>query len=264
MKQNQKQPLLRIEDLCFSYRKHAKMVLDHVCLTLQAGEIGVLLGRNGSGKSTLFKNILGIEKPLSGSIFFEGEDLLRMDRRSRARRIAYVPQDIHFGDLTVWSTVLAGRVAFFGLRAGSEDEQKTEEVLRDMDLLSMAARKAEELSGGERQKVAIARALVQEPKLLVFDEPTGNLDIANAELIMREAERLSREKQIGVLVSLHDLNEAIRFGQRFFFMKQGRIRFQTDREGISEQMIREIFDTEMRIAEIEGRKIIIRTGDREV
>ena len=161
--------MLEIRDLRFRYSRRGPLVLDGVNLTLRAGEIGILLGRNGSGKTTLFKNILGIQTPESGSLRFDGVDLQRMNRRERARRIAYVPQSIHFGALSVYDTVLMGRVSYFGYKAGSGDCATVEAILRDMKLEDYAARNVEQLSGGERQKIAIARALAQEPRLLIFD-----------------------------------------------------------------------------------------------
>ncbi len=252
--------MLEIRELRFRYAAHAPLVLDGVDLTLRDGEIGILLGRNGSGKTTLFKNILGIKKPKSGSIRFDGRDLLSMSRRERARRIAYVPQSIHFGALSVFDTVLMGRVAYFGYKAGREDEAVVETILRDMRLEQYAARSVEELSGGERQKIAIARALAQEPRLLVFDEPTGNLDIANEQLILSEARRLAWEKRIGILTSLHDLNQALELGDRFFLMKDGKIRRAGGPEILTADTIREIYDAEVRILEINGNKIIINGG----
>ena len=252
--------MLEVKDLHFRYSSRAPLVLDGVDLTLRDGEIGVVLGKNGSGKTTLFKTILGIAKPQSGSIRFNGEDMLKMNRRQRARCVAYVPQSIHFGALSVYDTVLMGRVSYFGDKAGREDEAAVEAILRDMRLEELAARNVEELSGGERQKIAIARALAQEPRLLVFDEPTGNLDIANEQLILAEARRAAREKGIGILTSLHDFNQALELGDRFFFMKDGRIRFSGGAEIVTEDVIRDCFDAEVRIVEIEGRKVIINGG----
>ena len=252
--------MLEINNLSFRYGKRSPTVLGGVELTLRDGEIGVLLGKNGCGKTTLFKNILGIVKPTCGSIRFDGEDLLTMSRAERARRVAYVPQSIHFGALSVFDTVLAGRISYFGYKAGREDEAAVEAILRDMKLEDFAARNVEELSGGERQKIAIARALAQEPRLLVFDEPTGNLDIANEQLIIEEARRVAREKGIGVLTSLHDLNQALELGDRFFLMKDGRIRYTGGAEILTEDVIREIFDAQVRVAEIEGKKYILNGG----
>ena len=249
--------MLEIKDITFRYSRRAPLILDNINLTLEKGEIGILLGKNGSGKTTLFKNILGIEKPESGSISYDGKDLLRLSRRERAGYIAYVPQDIQYGDLTVYDTVLMGRMAYFGLRAGKEDEKITEEVLNDMGLTELASRNANELSGGERQKIAIARALVQEPKLLIFDEPTGNLDIANEQLILKEAKKVAKEKGIGILTSLHDLNQALDLGTKFFFIKEGKIVYSGGPEIVTKEVIKEIFNADVEIIEHDGRSIII-------
>ena len=249
--------MLEIKNITFRYYRRAPLILDNINLTLEKGEIGIILGKNGSGKTTLFKNILGIEKPESGSISYDGKDLLRLSRRERAGYIAYVPQDIQFGDLTVYDTVLMGRMAYFGLRAGKEDEKITEEVLNDMGLTELASRNANELSGGERQKIAIARALVQEPKLLIFDEPTGNLDIANEQLILKEAKKVAKEKGIGILTSLHDLNQALDLGTKFFFIKEGKIVYSGGPEIVTKEVIKEIFNADVKIIEHDGRSIII-------
>ncbi|MBR0160308.1 MAG: ABC transporter ATP-binding protein [Oscillospiraceae bacterium] len=255
--------MLEIRDLRFRYGKRSPLVLSGVDLTLRDGEIGVVLGKNGSGKTTLFKNILGIQKPEGGSIFFDGEDLLKMKRQERARRVAYVPQSIHFGALSVFDTVLMGRVSYFGYKAGQEDEEVVRRILRDMRLEDFAARNVEQLSGGERQKIAIARALAQEPRLLVFDEPTGNLDISNEQLIIEEARRVAREKGIAILTSLHDFNQALELGDRFFLMRDGAIRYAGGAEILTADVIREIFDAEIRVVEIEGKKIIINGGQNQ-
>ncbi len=253
--------MLRIKDLRFCYSRRSPLVLDGVDLELRDGEIGVLMGKNGCGKTTLFRNLIGMEKPLGGSVHFDGRDMLRMNRRERAGIVAYVPQDIRFGSLSVYDTVLMGRMAYFGLKAGREDEEAVERILEDMDLTRLAARTVTELSGGERQKIAFARALAQEPKLLVLDEPTGNLDIANEQLIASEARRTAREKGIGVLTSLHDLNQALDLGDRFFFMKEGRVRYAGGAEIVTESIIEEIYDAKVSIVEIDHKKVIVNGGE---
>ena len=249
--------MLKAENLHFRYSKNGAPVLNGASLELKQGEIGILLGKNGSGKTTLFKNILGINAPASGSIAFNGENLLKMPRRERARRIAYVPQDIHFGALSVFDSILMGRVSYFGLKASHEDYLAVERIVEDMGLQSFAHRNVDELSGGERQKIAIARAMAQEPKLMVFDEPTGNLDIANEQLILREAKKLARERNISILSSIHDVNQALAFGDKFFFLKNGVVKYAGGREIVTEEVVKDIFDIDVHFENINGKLVML-------
>ena len=249
--------MLKCENLMFQYSRTGAPVLRGLSLELEQGQIGIVLGKNGSGKTTLFKNILGIHNPKSGKIRFDGKNLMKMSRRERAQRIAYVPQDIRFGELTVFDSVLLGRISHFGLQASQEDYIAVERILADMGLASFANRNVEALSGGERQKIAIARAMAQEPKLMIFDEPTGNLDIANEQLIIQEAKKLAKQKNIAILSSLHDLNQALYFGDKFFFLKDGVVKYSGGRECVNEAVIRDVFDIDVRIVELDGQKVIL-------
>jgi iron complex transport system ATP-binding protein len=132
-----------------------------------------------------------------------------------------------------------------------------ERILADMQLTDYAERNVDELSGGERQKIAIARAMAQEPKLMIFDEPTGSLDIANEQLILEEARKLAHDKGIAILSSLHDLNQAMAFGDRFFFIRDGEIRYAGGKEAFTPSVIKDIFDMNVRIVEIEDQRIIL-------
>lgn len=249
--------MLTIKNLSFKYKKNAPWTLNDVSLDLHPGEIGLVLGKNGSGKTTLFKSILGINKPKSGSIVFENTNLCQLSHRERARLIAYVPQDITFGSLNVFDSILMGRISYFGMRAGKEDFIAVEKIMEEMGLLEFADRNVEELSGGERQKIAIARAMAQEPRLMVFDEPTGNLDIANEHLIVEEAKKLAHTKNISILCSIHNLNQAINFGDRFYFIKRGEMKYNCKKADISPEIIHDIFDINVKIIEVENQRVII-------
>lgn len=249
--------MLSCENVTFRYSRSGNEVLRGLSLELEQGQIGIVLGKNGSGKTTLFKNILGIHNPKTGKIRLDGKNLQKMSRRERAQRIAYVPQDIRFGDLTVFDSVLLGRISHFGFQPGKEDYVAVEKILTDMGLESFAQRSVEELSGGERQKIAIARAMAQEPLLMIFDEPTGNLDIANEQLIIQEAKKLAREKNISILSSLHDINQALSFGDKFFFLKDGVVKYAGGKEIVTEAVIRDVFDIDVKIVEIDGQKVVL-------
>ncbi len=248
--------MLRIENLHFKYKNSPNAVIDGLSMQLDSGLVGILLGRNGCGKTTLFNNILGINRPSGGSVTYDGEDVLAMTRRKRACCIAYVPQNIKFGALTVYESIMMGRVPHFGLKEGENDRRVVRRIIDQMGLGDMANRMVTQLSGGERQKIAIARAMAQEPKIIIFDEPTGNLDMMNEELILREAKALASQG-ITILSSLHDINQALSFGDRFFFMKDGRIKYEGGRDIITENVIQDIYGAQRKVIEADGRKIVV-------
>ena len=252
--------MFKVDNLYYRYKKTSPYVLEGVSMELKRGEVGILLGKNGAGKTTLFNNILGINKPSEGTIMFDKEDMLKMSRTERARRIAYVPQNIQFGMLSVYDSIMMGRLSYFGVRVQDSDRKVVNNIITEMKLEKLVSRNVSELSGGERQKIAIARAMAQEPGMIIFDEPTGNLDLANEQLIIQEAKKLAREKNIAILSSLHDINQALYFGDKFFFLKDGRIQYSGGKEIITEQVIKEVFDVDIKIVTLDNKKIII-NGD---
>lgn len=255
--------MLSVEQVTFRYDRRSQPVLRNASLSLDAGQVGVLLGRNGCGKTTLMRTLLGLCTPESGRIAFDGWDLTAIDRRQRARVAAYVPQDLQFGGLRVYDAVMAGRVARFGIQPGADDRAAVDAALEDMELTALAQRNVQQLSGGERQKVAIARALAQEPRLLVFDEPTGNLDVANEQRILRHARRLARTRGITVLCTLHDLNQALQCGDRLFLMQDGCIKYTGGGDILTPETVQEIFGARVRAAVIDGKKYLIGANDDE-
>lgn len=248
--------MLKISNLSFAYKKNNN-VLNDINLSLKNKSIGVVLGKNGSGKSTLFKNILGILKPNQGDIKLNDLDMINIKKDLRAKKISYVPQDITFGSLSVFDSVLLGRITYFNYIVKDEDIKIVNDIIHEMKLDKIALKNVNELSGGERQKVAIARALVQEPELIIFDEPTGNLDIYNEKLILDEAKKIVKNKNVSILISLHDLNLAYEFADEFYFIKEGKIIYQGDKEVFNEENIKETFDLNVKLTNVENKKIVM-------
>lgn len=254
--------MLKIENLSFKYHKNSPLILDDISLSLNDGEIGIILGKNGVGKSTLFKLIVGLIKPKSGDIFVDEFDLNKMKSKDRAKLISYVPQTIEFGDLSVYETILSGRVSHYSLFPSKKDEEIVQNVIKEMHLEGFLNKNVNELSGGERQKIAIARALVQEPRVLIFDEPTGNLDIGNEQLILDEAHKICRNKNISILISIHDISIASYYGDKFFLLKDNKIKYSGDKEVINETNISDIFDVKATIKDIDNKKFIYIEGGK--
>ena len=248
--------MLKISNLSFAYKKNNN-VLNDINLSLKNKSIGVVLGKNGSGKSTLFKNILGILKPNQGDIKLNDLDMINIKKDLRAKKISYVPQDITFGSLSVFDSVLLGRITYFNYIVKDEDIKIVNDIIHEMKLDKIALKNVNELSGGERQKVAIARALVQEPELIIFDEPTGNLDIYKEKLILDEAKKIVKNKNVSILISLHDLNLAYEFADEFYFIKEGKIIYQGDKEVFNEENIKETFDLNVKLINVENKKIVM-------
>ena len=249
--------MIEVKNLSFGYGKKNPLVLKNVNLKLEDGKIGILLGKNGAGKTTLFKTLLGVLKPQDGEILFQGENITGLSYREKAKKIAYVPQHIHFGDLSVYDSVLTARIAYFGFRVGKKDREVVDRIIDEMKLSEFADRNAENLSGGEKQKVAIARALAQEPQMLVFDEPTGNLDVYNEDLIIEEVKKVVAAKNIAVLSSMHDLNQALYMGDKFFLMKDGEIKYAGGEEVISPAVIKDVYGINSRIIELDHKKVVL-------
>jgi ABC-type cobalamin/Fe3+-siderophores transport system ATPase subunit len=212
---------LHIRNLDLHYRK--RQVLHSISFSLLPGEFCALLGPNGSGKSTLTKALLGLAPVSGGTVHFGDENLLTLSRVERAKRIAYVPQSspVPF-DLRVYDAVLLGRSPYAGVRYAREDHRATLRSLEKLGLIELADRHVNELSGGQMQRVLIARALAQETRVLLLDEPTSALDLRYQVETMRLVRAFTREGGIA-LMAVHDLNHAARYCDRSVMISDGRL-----------------------------------------
>lgn len=248
--------MIELRNVYFSYDKKHN-VLNGLSARFKKGEVSILLGENGAGKSTLFKTIVGIEKLQQGEILLNEKPIQSEKRQTRAKILSYVPQKIEFGALSVYDSVLLGRLPHFGLAPGKEDHEIVEKLLLELGLTPFKERNVEELSGGERQKVAFAKALANQPEFIILDEPTGNLDIKNERLLLEQVQSLAKHHQVGVLLSIHDLNLALNYGDRLYFLKDGVIIHEETSENVTPKIIKETFGIETKIIEIEGKKVIL-------
>lgn len=216
---------LDVRDLRFSYRGASEEVLRGVEFCAKPGDVIALLGPNGVGKSTLFRCLLGFIRTWDGAIEFDGADLRGMSRRELAHAVAYVPQGTsQVFDYTLKELVLMGLTNQIGRVSTPKPahEACALEALEGMGIAHLANRGCREVSGGQRQLALLARALVQDARILVMDEPTANLDYGNQYRVAEHVARLG-DQGYTVIMSTHDPNQAILHANRAIVMEEGRI-----------------------------------------
>lgn len=213
---------LTVERLGFKYGN--REALREITLSVEKNELVSIVGPNGSGKSTLLKCMDRILKPSFGAAFLDGKGMDKMSSKELAKEIGYVPQNAAQSfSLTVFDAVLLGRKPYMKFRVGEEDRKKVAEAMKLTGIESLSERYFDELSGGEKQKVLIARALAQETKVLLLDEPTSNLDIKHQLEILELTRSLRGKRDISVVMAIHDLNLASRFSDRIVMLKDGEV-----------------------------------------
>lgn len=242
---------LEARRLDFGYRD--RRVGSDVSLSLDAGEVLCLLGPNGSGKTTLFKTLLGLLPPQGGQVLVDGADLRRKQRDEVAREVSYVPQaHAAFFPFTVREVVLMGRTAHLGVFSSPSrrDRDVAQAAIDRMRLGDLAESIYTRISGGERQLTLIARALAQDARLVVMDEPTANLDFGNQARVMEHVRSLA-QSGIGVLLSTHDPDQAFLCANRVAMLHGGRLaRLGTPDETITATSLREIYGVEVSVTSV--------------
>lgn len=246
---------LEVNGLCFQYPCHK--VLDGITFSVGRNECVAILGTNGVGKSTLLKCLNRILRLNTGEVSVSGSDIRSLDGNALARKIGYVAQSSRFSETTVFDAILLGRKPYIKWDVTDADLKLVQKIMERLSLSGFAMRTVTELSGGEMQKVAIARALAQRPDVLLFDEPTSNLDLKNQLEVIDLIRSIVDESHISAVVTMHDLNMALRFADRFIMMKDGRI-YATGGCGVlTQENIRAVYGVDVTIAEQDGMPVII-------
>ena len=249
--------MIELKNIGFRYDKDAEPVLRDVSFSLSDGQCASVLGNNGAGKSTLLKCIDRILRPEAGQVLIDGQDVFLLSANEMARQVAYVAQNARSSDLLVFDTVLLGRRPHIRFDVSSHDRELVSELLARMKLSHLAMRPLSQLSGGEAQKVLLARALAQEPRLLLLDEPTSNLDPRNQHEVMHLVRDLALERNICVITVLHDLNLAIRYSDRFLLLKDGGVYAAGDASCMTPETIEAVYSMHVHIIEHRGIPVVI-------
>ncbi|MDR2866003.1 MAG: ABC transporter ATP-binding protein [Methanomassiliicoccaceae archaeon] len=235
-----------------------KVIIEDISMTAGSGEVVTILGPNGSGKSTLIKTICNIMEPKEGTISIDGVNIDQMDRREFAKIVGYVPQTgMVFGQSSVYDSVLIGRRPYVEWSYSKEDINIAAEAMIKMKVDDLYDRQVSELSGGQFQRVTLARTLAQSPAFYIFDEPTSSLDLRNQLDTLRIMRAMVKEKGVCMIMAMHDLNLALRFSDKVMVLKDRRVyAFGSAHEVITEKMIRDVYKVDSMIIDgPEGRYI---------
>ena len=249
--------MIKIENISYSYGRSSKTVLKDICFELEQGQCLAVLGNNGAGKSTLLKCIDRICQTDGAGVYIDGQNVFEMSSRTMAQNIAYVPQNSESVNMTVFDTVLLGRRPYIKWDVSAEDREIVSSIINKMGLNELALRNVSELSGGEAQKVMMARALAQQPKLLLLDEPTSNLDPYNQHEMLHVIRDIAREQNIAVIIIIHDLNLAMRHCDKFLFIKDAGVYSFGGVETVNPETIESVYGLRVDIIQHRGINIIV-------
>lgn len=254
--------MLSVRGLVCGY--DSSFLLKNVCFEVDRGELLGVVGPNGSGKTTLIRAISRVLKPVKGEVLLDGKNIWEMDPKAFARKVAVVSQEApRASNMRVQEYVLLGRIPHYrGLQflESKRDLEAAERAMSMTGILHLKNRPLRDMSGGERQLALIAKALAQEPELLLLDEPVAHLDIAHQVAVLDLVKRLNRELGLTVVVVLHELNLASEFCHRLLLLDRGRVRSMgPPKEVLTPETLKEVYNTEVLVREhpISSRPYII-------
>ena len=248
--------MMQIKNLSYHY-KGGRDVLKDVSFSVEPGQFLAILGNNGVGKSTLLKCFNHILRPHQGQVLLDGKDLLSMSAREVAKQVAFVSQNVPNAQMTVHDVVMLGRRPYMKWGFTEEDHTIVHEAMHRLDVEDMRGRFLNQLSGGEKQKVMLARALAQQPQVLLLDEPTSALDIQNQYQVLKIVRQICHNDHMIAVVVIHDLNLALRFCDRFLLLKDGQVYRHGDRSILDSAALKEVYGVDAKVVEMEGRHMVL-------
>lgn len=253
-------PVLEAKTVAFTFPHAEKPVFEGLSFEAYAGTMTAILGNNGAGKSTLLNLLASITAPSAGEVCVSGKCLQSMNKRETAQHIAYVTQQQRIPHLSVYDEVLLGRKPHVSWNISEHDRAVVAAAIKRLELEPFADRYCDELSGGERQKVYIARAIAQQTEALLLDEPTSALDPKNQMEVLQVIRDITTQTSLATVMVIHDVNLALRFCDSFVLMRNGTIVAQGGIEAVTDEALSETYDMPMRIAEIDNMKVTIPTA----
>ena len=248
--------MLDVKNISVSYHKD-DIILENLSFKAGKGDIVVLLGPNGAGKTTLLRSINAILKPHKGIVEVENQNVLKMSTGGIAKIMAYVAQRNNAGNMSVFDVVLLGRKPHVGLKTSPDDFAKVSRVLQQLGLENLTMRRINQLSGGELQKVCIARAFVQEPRIFLLDEPTSNLDLKNQIDILHTIREIVKKNSLTAVITMHSLNMAFRFADKIVLLNKGQIVARGPVESITPEMLSEVYGIKIEMIRHNGNVVVI-------
>lgn len=248
--------MLIVENLQFHYR-NGPSILKQISFSLEDGQFMAILGNNGAGKSTMLKCFNGILPARHGRVYMNGQDLLQMSSREIAKRIAFVAQSVPNVQMTVHDMVMLGRRPYMRWGFTEEDHRIVHESMERLDLMPLRGRFFTQLSGGERQKAVLARALAQQPKVLLLDEPTSSLDLQNQYQVLEIVRDICHKSRISTIMVIHDINLALRFCDKFLLLKNGQVYRYGGKSVIDRQAISDVYGVNAEVADVKGHPVIL-------
>jgi len=256
--------ILEVKDLSFSY-DNSRIIFEKVNFSVDKGKVFTILGRNGAGKSTLLNCVANLFVPKSGEILLNGQQMKKMKLTDVAKVIGYVPQ-VHNPaySYTVRDFVVMGRTPYIGSlsKPSKSDYDKVDAVLEELNIMKLRDKTYTAISGGERQQVTIARAMVQEPQIILLDEPTAHLDYGNQLRTVKMIRRLA-DRGFGIIMTTHNPDHAMLLGDTVAILdKEGHLNVDKAENSLTEEALSDLYDIDLKMIYIEDakRKVCVATG----